>query len=316
MQQQNEKQGNGWDLIKSAMDYLPLLDLSTESLLKDYVNVNYGDFLTRFLLRMALEDGKNLAGIAELSSVSVLGGFGRKLKKVIKGIANELHEKILDPKNDVLGVLHPSCHFLHLVSEMDLVKMHMVALYPFRAHAVRMNESLFQECEDLVLLPCYESATLDHLFRFAKISLHAHDGYGGQVGKAYVSLWEEYQNVYNASELEISAEYADFADEIGNIIRESDQSLFNKQDPIWLYRALNFFHDDPNMLYEFITKKRKQFDLMPRSGHFMSALDLFLHSNTGMLETVYGDRVVKLLDYHISLCIPYQELKKAHEETN
>jgi len=49
------------ELLKVAMDYLPLYDLSEEAMSKDYLSCNFGDFLTRFLMRMAFESGTLLS---------------------------------------------------------------------------------------------------------------------------------------------------------------------------------------------------------------------------------------------------------------
>ena len=301
----NRMKTNGIELTKTAMDYLPLFDLSIDTLVNDYRNYNFGDFATRFLLRFAYESGKLLK-----SEAPVLMEAGvKELVRTANEFSNEIHDKINDHSLDLMGVLSPSCHFLHVLTDVDLMSLHLKVLYPFRAHAKRKEIEYFSECESPELQPCYTTATLDDLFRFCKISLHSLEM--NEIAKAYRDIWREFNVVYDMTSFNTSAEYADFADEIGKLIEEGNQSLYDKSDCSWLYKTWHFSSNGEDAFIKSIEQFRESWGTK-QDSHLLSAIDLFIHSNTGMCDSQYGSRAVKLLDYHLSLKVPLEELKKAH----
>ena len=90
----------GLELIKTGMAYLPLLDLSTDKLVDDYLNVRYGDFMTRFILRFALVSGTCIEKEEDLNA-GIVGGMEKEMNE----IATDIHNRINDTKNSVMGIL-------------------------------------------------------------------------------------------------------------------------------------------------------------------------------------------------------------------
>jgi len=216
------------ELLQNAMNYLPLYDLSVNKLSEDYLSCNYGDFMTRFLFRMAYEGGSRVERMP-------LDELIDQLQEVMSVVASAVHKVIDDKNKDSLGVLSPSCAFLHEMSEMDLVPLHFEVLYPLLAHSRRSDPIGFGECERPELLLCYPKATHDDLFRMAKMTLH--NQVGNELRDAYVGMLGDFVHLYNALDFQTSREYADFAEFMGNLQAESDKDLYDTSQNLWLYKV-------------------------------------------------------------------------------
>lgn len=290
------------ELLQNAMNYLPLYDLSLEKLSEDYLSCNFGDFTTRFLFRMAYEGGKRTG--------MPLDKMIDELQSVMSGVANDVH-KVIDAKDkDTLGVLSPSCAFLHEMSEMNLVELHFEVLYPFLAHTRRNDPVSFDECEHLGFLPCYANATQDDLFRMAKIRMHSQCA--NELRDAYVGMLGDFVYLYKALDFQTSREYADFAEFMGNLREESDKDLYDTSQDLWQYKVRHAigFEASESEFKSNIERIRGVFG-SHNEGHIMYVTDLFLHSNIGMIDSKFGVKTVQCLDYYLSLRVPLDEMKEA-----
>lgn len=295
------------ELLQVAMNYLPLYDLSVKKMSEDYLSYNYGDFLTRFLYRMAYEAGRRV-DIMPLDEMITQCGVA------MEEVASDIHVIIDDKKNDSLGVLSPSCEFLHQIREMKLVKLQFDVLYPLLAHYRRNDEPAFMECENPKLLLCYPKATQEDLFRMSKIVLH--NSCGNDLKDLYVGILSDFVKLYQALEFQIAREYSDFAEWVGVMRVECDKDLYNKSQNLWEYKVCHAigFESPESEFQESLEKFRSRFGQL-NEGHIMYIVDMFLHSNTGMMDSKFGVKAIACLDYYLSLRVPLDEIKEVKSRT-
>lgn len=291
------------ELLKVAMNYLPLYDLSVKKLSEDYLSCNYGDFMTRFLYRMAYEAGNRVERMPFDDMIE-------QLKGAMSQVVINIHKIIDDKKNDTLGVLSPSCAFLHETSEMELVRLQFEVLYPLLAHHRRNDEVAFMECEHLKLLLCYPKASHEDLFRMSKMVLH--NSCGDVLKNIYIGILGDFVKLYQALDFQTSREYADFAEYMGNMRVEGDKDLYDTSQNLWEYKvchAIGF--DAPEEDFKNSLEKFRSKFGWSNEGHILYVVDVFLHSNIGMMDSKFGAQAIACLDYYLSLRVPLDELKAA-----
>lgn len=293
------------ELLKVAMDYLPLYDLTVNKMAEDYLACNYGDFMTRFLYRMAYEGGKRIENMIDKEMVD-------QVAEVMSVLANDIHRIIDSKKNDSLGILSPSCAFLHEIGNIELVKLHFEILYPLLAHHRRNDIPAFMECEHPRLLLCYPKSSHEDLFRMSKMVFHT--SCGKIIRDVYIGILGDFVKLYQALDFQTSREYADFAEQMGNMRVEGDKDLYDKTSHLWEYKVCHAigFEAPENEFQESMEKYRVRFDSSV-SGHVMYVADMFLNSNTGMMDSKFGVKAVQCLDYYLSLRVPLEEMKEARK---
>ena len=288
------------ELLKVAMNYLPSYDLTAKKMAEDYVSCNYGDFMVRFLYRMAYEAGSRIERMPIHEVIDQLEG-------ATSDVANEVHN-IISNEHGVLGILSPSCTFLHEMIKLELVKLHFEILYPLLAHHRRNDAVGFEECEHLMLLPCYSDASNEDLFRMSKMLLHNLSG--NIVKDIYLDMMADFVKLYQVLDFQTSMEYADFAEYMGNMREESNKDLYDHSQKLWQYKvrhAIGF--DAPEEDFEkSLEELRLRFGQLD-AGHIVYVVDMFLHSNTGMIDSKFGIQAIQCLDYYLSLRVPMDELK-------
>lgn len=309
-----------FELIATAMPYLDQYDLSNDALLHDYQNWKFGDFIVKLCYRIAHEQGKILRAnnITDFQAGMTVHQMD-VLPEVIADFITTIHRNINNVDKHELGILTPGCGFFHaFVDELDLPELHPFALYPYRAYHMRYNPEMFQEVESLSLNNLYtQSLDAETLFHFSKIYFHSSVGH--LVKKAYFKNFKKIIDIYDGVEFEQSLEIADFSVELQKIRVEADAKIFEKDVPLYEYKDVYYSKlqsivaNKPSSEPTFekkVLENRIAWDRFPRRD-MASVLDILLHSNIGHIDNEFGARAVRLLDYHLSLRLPMDEIKDA-----